>query len=174
MKFGYMLTRRKVVRRISALSRPIAVVFDVDGVLTDGTFTYTSAGKSTKTFGSHDADALKILQNICSIFFVSADQKGFEISEKRIQDMGFNVQLCNPLERLELIESIMGKSAVVFVADSFTDVAALKVADISVVPQNAHPEAKKVADIVLRSSGGHGAVSEVCFIVLNALKRQGI
>jgi 3-deoxy-D-manno-octulosonate 8-phosphate phosphatase KdsC-like HAD superfamily phosphatase len=36
-------------------------VFDVDGVLTDGKFTYTEIGKYSKDFGSHDGDALKML-----------------------------------------------------------------------------------------------------------------
>ena len=45
-------------------------VFDVDGVLTDGRFTYTENGKYSKIFGSHDADALKLLSKFSQIIFI--------------------------------------------------------------------------------------------------------
>ena len=41
------------------------VIFDVDGVLTDGTFFYSIDGKIMKRFGSHDAQAIKK----CRTFF---------------------------------------------------------------------------------------------------------
>ena len=35
------------------------IVFDVDGVMTDGRFVYGREGKQTKSFGPDDADALR-------------------------------------------------------------------------------------------------------------------
>ena len=35
------------------------VIFNVDGVLTDGTFFYSIDGKILKRFGSYDAQAIK-------------------------------------------------------------------------------------------------------------------
>lgn len=150
------------------------IVFDVDGVLTDGTFTYSVDGKTSKTFGSHDSDALSILREFCEITFVTADRRGFEVSKKRLADMGFDLQLSNSINRLELIKSLLVNRKVLFVADSFTDIDTMKMADISVVPKNAHTKAKQNANLVLKVAGGQGAVSEVCFLIIDALKNRSV
>jgi len=63
---------------------------DVDGVLTDGTILYDSNGKSHKTFGPDDADALRLLHKHIHIKFVTADVRDFSITRARVeQDMGF-------------------------------------------------------------------------------------
>ena len=37
-------------------------ILDVDGVFTDGKFHYTSEGKTFKTFGDADSDALSLIK----------------------------------------------------------------------------------------------------------------
>ena len=51
-------------------------------------------GKKYKIFGPHDNDGLKMLRNRLTIEFISADEKGFSITKKRIvDDMGFYLSL---------------------------------------------------------------------------------
>ena len=71
-----------------ARNKPWSFVCDVDGVLTDGKFAYSDQGKVLKTFGSHDAEALKGSSLFSSISFITADERGFEISATRVRDMG--------------------------------------------------------------------------------------
>ena len=59
---------------------PKHLIFDVDGVLTDGTFFYSVDGKVLKRFGSHDGQAIKICRAYFNMQIISADKKGFEIS----------------------------------------------------------------------------------------------
>ena len=40
----------------------LVFVLDVDGVMTNGQFLYSDAGKAYKTFGAHDNDGLKMLE----------------------------------------------------------------------------------------------------------------
>ena len=42
--------------------KPKVFILDVDGVLTDGGFYYSSEGKVLKKFGPDDNDALKLLE----------------------------------------------------------------------------------------------------------------
>ena len=164
MRFKYRLQELAMKKLLLNSILPWHVIFDVDGVLTDGTFTYSANGKIYKVFGSH----------FCEISFVSADKRGFEISKKRVLDMGFDLQLADASDRLKLIRNLQSKSRIIFVADSFTDVSALQCADISAVPRNAHSQAKKVANIVLKANGGQGAVSEVSFLIMNTLRKKDI
>ena len=63
---------------------PSVFILDVDCVLTDGTFYYTTEGKVMKKFGADDNDALSLLKPYMKIFFVTGDKRGFDISKKRI------------------------------------------------------------------------------------------
>jgi len=160
------------IRRSDKLSK-WHLVCDVDGVLTDGKFHYSSAGKTHKVFGSHDADALKEDEFFEEVTFISADKRGFEISSRRIEDMGFKLQLKSSSERVELIRELMRTSRVVFVGDSFSDVPALKEATLSAAPRNAYPEARKKVDIRLKLNGGEGAIAELMHL-LRFLDKRGL
>ena len=151
--------------RVFQESTTCNLVLDVDGVLTDGKFTYTDQGKFSKTFGSHDSDALKLLSKSTQLFVISADKRGFAISESRIRDMNLSLLYVEADERVGFIRELKRTAPTAFIGDSFTDVPALREADFSLTPQNAHLLAKKQADIVLNSNGGDGAVAEACILL---------
>ena len=97
---------------------------------------------------------------------------GFEITSKRINDIGFEVNLVDSISRGEFLKKLQRKNRVVFTADSFTDSLGLKMADVSFAPKNAHPIAKKNATMILNSNGGAGAVAEVCLLYLCAIGQK--
>ena len=45
-----------------------------------------------KTFGQDDCDSLKVIKKYINVFFVSGDKEGYEISKKRVEDMGFKIK----------------------------------------------------------------------------------
>jgi 3-deoxy-D-manno-octulosonate 8-phosphate phosphatase (KDO 8-P phosphatase) len=146
-------------------SRNKLLVLDVDGVLTDGTFLYTSEGKTSKVFGPHDADAIRLVRAHAEINVISADIRGFEISKARVQDLNLELLMVSAEDRANFILEKKELGCVAFIGDSFTDVPALREANLSLAPQGSHPLAKKNADITLDSYGGLGAVAEACFLL---------
>lgn len=170
MNFLNLISSLRVRRRLISLGHDWTLVCDVDGVLTDGTFSYSENGKFTKTFGAHDSDALNLIKLKVEIIFISADKRGFEISQRRVQDMGFELKLVAAHDRKELVATIQKERRVIFIGDSFTDENALRSADLSFTPANAHSVAKKASTHTLKANGGQGAVSEVCFILNKFLK----
>ena len=84
--------------------KPKVFILDVDGVLTDGGFYYSQEGKVLKKFGPDDNDALKMLLPYMEIRFISSDKRGFKISEKRVKDMGFPIDLVSTKDRLNWIK----------------------------------------------------------------------
>jgi 3-deoxy-D-manno-octulosonate 8-phosphate phosphatase (KDO 8-P phosphatase) len=141
--------------------KKLILVFDVDGVFTDGKFTYSNSGKVLKTFGSWDSDELKTIGKSADLIYISADPSGFEISQKRILDIGGQLQFVTAIERKNFILELKTTGLVVFTADAKSDAQALAAADISFTPANAHPEAKINSSFILRRNGGEGAVAEV-------------
>lgn len=141
---------------------PWVLVSDVDGVLTDGKFFYASEGKILKQFGSHDADALKDQDFFSELIFVSADRRGHNITLKRLEDMGQALDLADSNQRVELIDSFQKRGfRVCFVGDSFSDIPALKAADLGVAPAGSFKPATQAADLVLECKGGEGALAEL-------------
>ena len=144
-------------------------VLDVDGVLTDGSFLYDSRGKAYKVFGADDADALKALKKYVDIVFVSQDKRGFNISKKRVEDMGFELKEVGSKDRAKFMEEMYGLENSIYMGDSFVDVPALSKAYIGISTCASDPLAQKWSDYVTEREGGHRAVSEACFWIAKTL-----
>jgi 3-deoxy-D-manno-octulosonate 8-phosphate phosphatase (KDO 8-P phosphatase) len=150
------------------------VVIDVDGVMTDGTFWYSEAGKVMKRFGPDDSDALKVLRRHFRIEFVTADHRGYKITQRRItKDMGFRLHRVGELDRQPYLEQMFSNDCV-FIADGFLDAPALAQVTYAIAPANAHDLAKDAADYICARPGGHGAVAEACQHLLYKFKNRDL
>ena len=142
------------------------VIFDVDGVLTDGTFFYSIDGKILKRFGSHDAQAIKKCMDFFNLHLISADKKGFEISKLRAEHLGLPITIVPEDLRSDWISNHYSKEETALVVDSFTDIPSLIHVARSFAPKNAHPELLNRVSKVLNAAGGGGAVAEVLDILM--------
>jgi len=147
--------------------KPKFFVLDVDGVMTTGQFLYSQDGKVFKVFGPHDSDGLKMVGNKLGILFITADERGFPISKKRIvDDMGYELKLVKEEDRLQFFERELGFGSTVFMGDGYHDAVLLGRCHWGIAPQNARPEAKASADFVTPSGGGEGAVLDACLHIM--------
>lgn len=137
-------------------------VLDVDGVMTSGKFLYTDQGKIMKEFGPHDAYSLKKIREHVNIFFISADERGFKISKKRIADIGFSIELVPEDNRYSYIVNNFSFENLIYMGDGDADAQILKDAFIGIAPANSRPNALKVANYITKAIGGEGAVAEAC------------
>tara|TARA_Y100000591_G_C21798775_1_gene680900 strand:- start:285 stop:743 length:459 start_codon:yes stop_codon:yes gene_type:complete len=137
-------------------------IIDVDGVLTSGKFFYSANGKVYKEFGPHDAYSLKQIQDKLNIHFISADLRGFEISKRRINDMGFHLTHVTEDDRYMFIKNNYDLNNLIYMGDGDSDAELLRESFKGIAPNNSRPLAKKSADYVTVSNGGDGAVAEAC------------
>jgi 3-deoxy-D-manno-octulosonate 8-phosphate phosphatase (KDO 8-P phosphatase) len=136
-------------------------VFDVDGVFTDGTFHYNKNGKVSKVFGAHDSDAIKFLRyNNIQVQAITADKRGYKISEARMDDMGIPLQLVSEGERLRFLSSNFSFKTMLFIGDGLHDAEVLARARIGICPANGCDRAKMSANFVTERSGGNGVLLE--------------
>ena len=146
---------------------PAVFILDVDGVLTNGQFLYSSAGKLLKVFGADDNDALSLLKPYLHIQFVTGDKKGFEISRKRIvDDMKFTLDLVSTIRRIEWIGERFPLDRVIYMGDGIFDHYVMKQVGYAIAPANSDPVAKLHADYVTERAGGDRAVAEACLHIL--------
>ena len=137
-------------------------MIDVDGVMTTGQFLYSAEGKAYKIFGPHDADGLKMIKDKVNITFITADKRGFPISKKRIEDMGFPIKLVSEQDRHAHIKEEYGFDKTIFMGDGIFDAKLIKECKFGIAPANARPEAKSAADFITPSKSAEGAVCDAC------------
>ena len=134
---------------------PKIFILDVDGVLTDGGFYYTSEGKIAKKFGADDNDALSLLRPYLEITFVTGDKKGFEISSKRIHDMHFKLELVSTIKRIDWIKERYDPKEVIYMGDGIFDHYVMKEVGYSISTCDADEHAKRYSDYVTKRIGGN-------------------
>ena len=145
---------------------PKVFIVDVDGVLTDGSFYYTAEGKVMKKYGADDNDALSLLRPYIDIQFVTGDRRGFEISNKRIEDMHFKLNLVSTIKRIDWIKERYDPKDSIYMGDGIFDHYVMKEVGYSIATGDADPLAKKYANYVTQRFGGHRAVAEACLHIL--------
>lgn len=147
--------------------RPKIFILDVDGVLTDGGFYYTAEGKVMKKFGADDNDALSLLRPYMNIIFVTGDKRGFEISNKRVTDMHFELQLVSTIKRIDWIKEKFNPKEVIYMGDGIFDHYVMKEVGYSISTADADEYAKGHADYVTKRMGGKRAVAEACLHIMD-------
>lgn len=148
------------------------LLLDVDGVLTDGSITYSDSGEQVKTFNSRDGLGLRLLMD-------SGIRVGI-ITGRRSKALGYR---CENLGITLLFEGIKDKFAVLekivlqtkipacniaFVGDDLVDLPVMKKVGVSICVSDAPDELKKHSHIVTTREGGRGAVREICESILKA------
>ena len=146
------------------------LITDVDGVLTSGRYFYSKKGKILKEFGPHDSDGFSIIRSLgISVRAISADHRGFEITKKRLDDMGVELHLVSELDRLDWVKNNCNPEQTAFVGDGLHDIASMRLCSISFAPCNALPITKANAGYVTQASGGNGVMFEVAMEILKAV-----
>ena len=147
--------------------KKLVFLLDVDGVMTTGQFLYSEGGKEYKVFGPHDNDGLKLIKDKATIKFITADERGFPITKKRIvDDMGFELELVSEKDRFKYIKENYGFKNLVYMGDGYHDEKILKESMYGIAPNNARNEAKDSADYVTKSNAGEGAVLDACLKIV--------
>lgn len=146
---------------------PKYFVIDLDGVLTDGQSHYTATGKVMKVFGANDSEALAFLKRYLEIHIISADNKGFPISKKRVLDMGFPLEFVGSVDRVAWIEKNFELESTIYMGDGLYDLLVFDKVAYSIAPANAFFPTKEKADFVTPSRGAESAVAEACLHIMD-------
>lgn len=153
--------------KIKELSIPKFFIIDVDGILTDGTFYYTTEGKVMKKFGADDNDALSLLKPYIDILFITGDKRGFPISKKRIvDDMHMKLELVSTIKRIDWIKERYKPEEVIYMGDGIFDHYVMREVGYSISVSNGDSNAKDHANYVTDREGGNRAVAEACLHIL--------
>lgn len=150
------------------------VVFDVDGILTDGLKYYSSKGVEYKTF--HAGDGLGIYMLIrANIHVVLISNDRDKIMKRRSKDIGVDHVYTGIANKAKILASLMRKwklsrNQILYMGDDLWDLPAFEISGIKVTVPDAPDIILERADWIAKARGGHGAVREVADKILTAKK----
>ena len=147
-------------------------VFDVDGVLTDGSLVLDDRGTQIKAFNVRDGLGLKaLMRHDISVAVITARRSA--VVERRMQELGISHLRQGVADKeaalLARIEALGATPAgTSFMGDDLIDWPAMKHCGISAAPADADGWLRQQVDLVTSAGGGRGAVREFCELLLAA------
>ena len=147
---------------------PKTLILDVDGVLTDGKIYSSQEGKLFKVFGPDDHDAINLIREKLRVVVVSADERGFSITKRRVEgDMGLELFLIGAKERVQWVANRFNPTETVYMGDGIYDALVFDLVGYSMAPSNAFIATRNKANFVTQCKGSEGAVAEACVHLLD-------
>lgn len=155
---------------LDIFSRITTFVFDVDGVLTDGTLFVFDNGEQVRRMNIKDGYALQL-----------AVKKGYRVAifsggnseavVSRLNKLGITDVFMNVKDKKWEVENYMQQHAitwkeVLFMGDDIPDYPSMKATALPCAPSDAVPEIKQIAKYISSFPGGRGCVRDVIEKVL--------
>lgn len=152
------------------LTHVTTFIFDVDGVLTDGSLTVTTNGELLRSMNVKDGFALKAAlnagYNMCIISGGSNEGVRDRLAGLGIKDIYLGAH--NKIEQLNayLNTNTINLENVLYMGDDIPDYPVMQLVGLPCCPQDAVPEIKSVSKYISHKNGGKGAVRDVIEQVL--------
>jgi 3-deoxy-D-manno-octulosonate 8-phosphate phosphatase (KDO 8-P phosphatase) len=144
------------------------VVFDVDGVLTDGRIVLDSNGIESKFFNVRDGAGITFL-HYAELMVAMVTGRSSEVVEVRARELKIPIERVRQGARVKLpvFEDLIAECGVTaaesaYVGDDIIDVPVLERVGLACCPGDAHPEVIKLSHVVSGQHGGRGGVRAIC------------
>lgn len=148
------------------------LVFDVDGVLTDGSLFFGDDGQEYKAFNSRDGHGMKMLR-ATGVELAIITGRTSAVVEHRMENLGIQHVFQGQLEKLPTFERLcrtlgLPSDQTAYVGDDVVDLPIMRRVGLAVAVQDAHPLVKEHAHWQTPSPGGRGAARDLCDLIMQA------
>lgn len=148
------------------------VIFDVDGVLTDGRLYFDDDGRQYKAFHSQDGLGLRMLmESGVRVGVLTGRRSG--VVDHRMRDLGIDLVIQGHRDKLPAFATMVEEAGVTaaataFVGDDVVDLPPMRAAGLAIATGNAHPLVITHAHFTTTSHGGSGGAREACEFIMRA------
>jgi 3-deoxy-D-manno-octulosonate 8-phosphate phosphatase (KDO 8-P phosphatase) len=141
------------------------IVFDVDGVLTDGKLYIGSDGEEYKAFHTQDGMGISLARYTGVKTAIITGRKS-EAVTKRAKELKFDYVHQGIHDKLSILKEMAAEmeismEEVCYIGDDINDLPILREVGFAAAPSNAVPLVKEQVHFVAPSKGGEGAVREI-------------
>ncbi len=159
---------RKKAQKIKLL------LFDVDGVLTDGGIFIDDRGVESKRFDVRDGQGITLLKRAgIQVGFITG--RSSKVVRYRAKELGVTILYQGVRNKAEVYNGIKLKTGlkndeIAYMGDDIADLPILRNVGLAVTVRDSWPGVKRLVDYVTQAGGGQGAVREVSELILRARK----
>lgn len=148
------------------------VIFDVDGVLTDGRLFLGDDGQEYKAFNSKDGHGMVVLQK-SGVKIGIITGRTSDVVRIRMESLGITHIYQGQADKLPAYEKIkhtlgLADEQIAYVGDDMVDLPVMSRAGLAIAVQDASHCCKQHAHWVTSLPGGRGAAREVCELIMSA------
>ena len=148
------------------------VIFDVDGVLTDGKLLFDEHGNEYKRFHSRDGLGITLLRETGVEVAVISGRASKSVAQ-RMSSLGIERVFQGQRHKLIAYESLrvelnLEPEQIAHVGDDLLDLPLMRRVGLSIALADAHPSILPFAHWVTGKPGGEGAAREVCDFIMDA------
>lgn len=148
------------------------VIFDVDGVMTDGRLMIGDDGLEYKAFNSQDGLGMKLLK-ASGVDTVIITGRTSKVVVTRAESTGVAHFYQGVEDKLEAFEDLLRKTGLLpeqcaFMGDDVVDLPPMRRCGLALTVPGAHALTKQHAHYITTREAGHGAVREVCELLMQA------
>ena len=148
------------------------LLLDVDGVLTDGSITYSDEGIELKTFNAKDGFGLNLLRKAgVEVGIITARSSKALI--RRCQDLKIDHLYQGRRNKDETFQEVIAElglapDEVAYMGDDWLDLPLLAKVGFAATVADAVAEVDEISHFTSRFNGGQGGVREVCELIVDA------
>jgi len=148
------------------------MIFDVDGVLTDGTLLYGPSGEELKAFSAHDGHGLKMLaaSGVACALLSGRSSAAVALRARELGIAEVHQGIEDKLEVFQRLSKQMRLSVEEcgFMGDELVDLPVLTRCGFACAPREAPEAVRSRVQYVATAPAGRGAAREVCELVMRA------
>ncbi|MGD1990115.1 MAG: 3-deoxy-manno-octulosonate-8-phosphatase KdsC [Chromatiales bacterium] len=148
------------------------VIFDVDGVLTDGSLYLGDDGQEYKAFHSKDGHGMVMLQE-SGVRIAIITGRTSEVVRIRMKSLGIEHVFQGKRDKkpaYEELKQVTGftDAQIAYVGDDVVDLPVMSRVGLAIAVNDAHSLVKQHAHWTTPSGGGRGAARDVCEMLMQA------
>jgi len=148
------------------------VIFDVDGVMTDGSLYIDADGRELKAFNSLDGHGIKMLQETGVEIGIITGRMA-PVVEHRMASLGVEHVYQGQKDKLLAYNDLLARlgltaGQVAYVGDDVIDLPVMCRVGLAITVPDTHSLVLEHAHYQTRQRGGHGAVREICEMIMSA------
>lgn len=148
------------------------VIFDVDGVLTDGSLYIGDDGQEYKAFNSRDGHGIKMmLRNGVDGAIITG--RTSKVVEHRVKDLGLGNVRQGCADKLPVYEEMVKEldlkyEQTAFIGDDIVDLPIMLKVGLAIATKDAHPMVKEYSHWITPSAGGRGAARDLAEMMMHS------
>ncbi len=167
------MTEHSQMQKIRELAQQIRlVIFDVDGVLTDGGLIMGDDGQEYKVFNAKDGHGMKMLQaSGVEIGIISA--RNSRVVALRMENLGIKHVYQGQRDKLKAFADLMKKlqlqqEQIAYVGDDLLDLCIMRKVGLAIAVQDASQAVIDQSHWQTTAPGGRGAAREICEFIMQS------